>query len=242
MMKLPQADWSRWLVASVVALAATALVVGLFRLPGGSEGPAGPQHRRVDPVTLAPRTDSLLNDEAMLRDPTPLFLPTKWNAADSALRPEARRETSGAFGSYPPALKFAGEELKLDLPAAVQVPSRPAEAFGADRSQRPLAGFGQGDWQVASLVPRAAYVKVTGADGQVVFARAIEDAQPPNETGWQPLEFLMAVDATGIVRPPVLTESSRVAAVDGYFEDFLAKGLHIGERLAPGLYRVSIGP
>lgn len=242
-MRLPQADWSRWVVASVIALAVAALVLGLFRLPrhdaGGAPRPAsGPPKA----VILAPGTDSLLNEEAMLRDPTPLFLPTKWNAAESALRPEARRETSGAFQSYPPALKFAGAELKLDLPAPVSIPSRPAEAFGTDRALRALVGFGQSDWQAEPLALRTAFVKVTGADGRVVFSRAIEDAQPPGESAWQPLEFLIAVDATGIVRPPVLTESSRVAAVDGYFEDFLAKDLHIGERLAPGFYRVSIGP
>jgi hypothetical protein len=241
-MRLPQADWSRWLVASAIALAVTALVVGLFRMPRGVDRAPGPTNRLARPVTLAPGTDSLLNEEAMLRDPTPLFLPTKWNAAENALRPEARRETSGAFQSYSPALKFAGAELKLDLPAAVVVPSRPADAFGAERSLRPLAGFGQSDWQVAPLAPRVAFVKVTGSDGRVVFSRPIEDAQPPSESTWQPLEFLIAVDETGIVRPPVLTESSRVAAVDGYFEDFLAKGLHIGERLAPGFYRVSVGP
>jgi hypothetical protein len=241
-MKLPQADWSRWLVASVLALVVTVLVLSLFRMPGGDEGSARPENRGVEPVTLAPGTDSLLNEEALLRDPTPLFLPTKWNAADNALRPDTRRETSGAFESYPPALKFAGAALALDLPAAVAVPRRPAEAFGTDRSQRLLSGFGQSDWEVAPLAPRAAYVKVTGADGQVVFSRPIEDAAPPSEAVWQPLEFLIAVDTTGMVRPPVLIESSRVAGVDGYFEDFLAKGLQIGERLSPGFYRVSIGP
>ena len=56
------------------------------------------------------------------------------------------------------------------------------------------------------------------------------------------MEFLIAVDAMGLVGPPILTESSRVAAVDGYFQIYLVKTLHAGERLAPGFYRVCIGP
>ena len=56
------------------------------------------------------------------------------------------------------------------------------------------------------------------------------------------MEFLVAVDAMGLVGPPTLTESSRVAAVDGYFQNYLVKTLHAGQRLAPGFYRICIGP
>lgn len=240
-MRPAKTDWKRWLIASGIAVAVMALVLGLFRIPG--IGRVRPAPAPAAAVTLAPGSDSLLSEEAMLRDPTPLFLPTRWNAAESASLAEARRESGGAFQGYAPALKFGGTELKLDLPVAVEVPARPADVFVADHAARSVVGLGQTDWTVAPLALRTAFVEVSAAvDGAVVFARALDDAHPPTEAVWQPLEFLIAVDTTGIVRPPVLTESSRVASVDGYFEDYLAKGLHIGERLAPGLYRVSIGP
>ena len=82
---------------------------------------------------------------------------------------------------------------------------------------------------------------VAAIDGQIMQESIIEQ-QPPEQGMWQPLEFLVAVDRAGVVRPPVLTESSRIAAVDQFFQEFLIKSLHIGERLAPGFYRVSIGP
>jgi hypothetical protein len=78
-------------------------------------------------------------------------------------------------------------------------------------------------------------------NGQRLLAQPLADANPPG-AAWQPLEFLVAVDAMGLVGPPILTESSRVAAVDGYFQNYLVKTLHAGQRLAPGFYRVCIGP
>jgi hypothetical protein len=40
----------------------------------------------------------------------------------------------------------------------------------------------------------------------------------------------------------VLTAHSNVAEVDAYFGRFLAEKLMIGQRLAPGFYRVVVGP
>jgi hypothetical protein len=83
---------------------------------------------------------------------------------------------------------------------------------------------------------------VSEQDGQVAFTEALESANPPSEKAWEPMEFLVAIDRAGMISPPVLTASSRVAAVDEYFEDFLTEKLHVGARLGPGYYRVSVGP
>ena len=80
------------------------------------------------------------------------------------------------------------------------------------------------------------------ADGGLVLAEPVVANAPPSESSWQPLEFLVAIDRAGLVRPAMLVTSSQVSSVDAYFRDFLTEGLHIGERLAPGFYRVSIGP
>ena len=41
---------------------------------------------------------------------------------------------------------------------------------------------------------------------------------------------------------PVETVSSDLEDVDVFFRDYLAKTLHLGERLPPGNYRVVVGP
>jgi hypothetical protein len=133
--------------------------------------------------------------------------------------------------------------LKLNLPAPIDVPTRPADAFASEKPTRPFEGLGQKDEPPPILSPRGAFVRVTAAaNGQSIIAEPLQDANPPNDAAWQPLEFLVAVDRVGVVRPPVLTESSSVAAVDGYFVEYLVNRLHIGERLSPGFYRISFGP
>jgi len=237
-----------WLVATIASGGAIALLVTLFRIPKlpPAEAAKTDEKPKVAAVRLAVGSaagDPLLNEEAMLRDPAPLFLPTGWNAAENALPATARREPVGAFDGYPAYFRFDQARLDLAMAAPVVVPERPADAFASDKPARPFLGFGQTDVDVAALPSRTAYVEVLSAgEGKVMLAQPLRDVRPPGEAVWQPLEFLIAVDPAGLVRPPVLTESSTVTAVDEFFQDYLATGLHLGELLGPGFYRVSIGP
>ncbi|MEO6875037.1 MAG: hypothetical protein ABI222_09460 [Opitutaceae bacterium] len=185
---------------------------------------------------------SLRKNDAALTDPTPLFLPTEWNAGQNALPANTQREPGGSFQGYPAKLIFAETELKLNFPSAVTVPARPADALASDRSNLLFLGVAQTDPAITQLVYRSGFIEILEAhSGQRVMAQPLSDARPPSGV-WQPMEFLLAVDAMGLVGPPTLTESSRVAAVDGYFENYLVKTLHAGQRLPPGFYRVCIGP
>lgn len=237
-----------WLLSSAGAIAAASAVLVLFRSPQRvGPGSAVPTSGSAVAVGLArlggSDEDTLLKEEATMRDPTPLFLPTRWNAGEAALPIDIRRELGTSFAGYPPKIVYGETELKLNLPPAVVVPASSAEAFATDRPLRPFAGLGQRDEPIAPLAARVAFVKVSStADGESVLAEPLDQAAPPNESAWQPLEFLVAVDRTGVVGPAILTESSRVPTVDSYFGEYLVNGLHIGERLAPGFYRVAIGP
>jgi len=221
------------------ALLAVLAILLLFRAP------AGPRVGAIKPVPASGGSVKLVRlkpNEAALTDPTPLFLPTEWNAGQNALPANTQREPGGSFQGYPAKLAFAETELKLNFPSAVAVPSRPADALAADRSGQSFLGIGQVDRPVAQLVVRNAFIEILAAvNGQRLLAQPLNDANPP-AGAWQPMEFLLAVDPMGLVGPPTLTESSRVAAVDGYFQNYLVKTLHAGQRLAPGFYRVCIGP
>jgi hypothetical protein len=241
-----------WWLAAAGAVGATAVVLALFRAPGAPPPSSGPAAAgggaAAAPVSIARlddlQADPLLKEEATLRDPTPLFLPTRWNASESTQATNPRREFAGSFQGYEPYMTFPEAELNLVLPAVTRVPAQPADAFAAEKPSQPYSGLGQTDWQATPLAARGAFIAVVAADsGRPVALTAPEpEAHPPGDASWQPLEFLVAVDPQGIVGPPVLTASSGAAAVDGYFANYLVSILRIGERVGPGFYRISIGP
>ncbi len=236
----------RWLVSGAVAVAVCLGIIGPFQLSieeGATTGRPAGAGAPLPGVTLVHEAERWVSEEAAMRDPTPLFLPTRFNATEEAFVAGTRRELSSAFRGFAPKLKYAENDLTLRWPAVVEVPQRVGDAFAKGDSVRPLAGFGQTGEGVAPLSLRTAFIEVVSAgDGELVFARALSGARPPAEGPWQPLQFLIAVDRAGVVGSPVLTHSSTVAAVDMYFQEYLGEVLHVGERLGPGFYRVGIGP
>jgi len=186
--------------------------------------------------------DALLSEEAFFHDPTPLFLPTRWNSTPEVPEPEA----GDAFHPYPAELAFATNDLKLNLPPPVTVPGSPAEALVANPPGNPILGFGQTDASVPILPARGAFIEIVNAGtGAPVYSRALTDARPPTTALWQPLEFVVEVDAAGLVGSPVLAAQSGVEKVDAYFGGsggYLAQNLRVGELLNPGFYRIFVGP
>jgi hypothetical protein len=186
--------------------------------------------------------DAAFDETKTLIDPTPLFLPTRWNAAPRSV---ARPEPGATFENYPPPLSSAStnDTLKFSLPPPVAVPATPLEALLADSPAPLFLGFGRADRPQPALPERGAFVKIIAeATGQGVFSQALVDAKPPGEGMWQPMEFLVAVDAAGMVGPLVVARRSDVEGVDNYFQRYLAQTLRVGQRLAPGFYRICVGP
>ncbi len=226
---------SRWVWACLAGVAMLAALMFMVRLPG--------------PVALTPpRTppsvglvDSGVIVGTLLRDPTPLFLPTEFNSSRRAYVP---REPGGAFAGFPPILTFDPSELSLNLPPPVAVPSSPADALKGEPPGATFIGFARTDPVVEPIVPRGAYVEIAEAGtGRAVFGQALADARPPSgSVPWQPMEFVAAVDAAGLVGPVVPTVRSGVTEVDAYFSRYLAETLRVGQRFTPGFYRISVGP
>jgi hypothetical protein len=243
-MKASAGAWKLWLFSTGGSVVVILLVVSLFRVPAGTPGPAkGALANAVPRVELAAHEDELLIEEMALRDPTPLFLPTVWNAAEDALAMNAPREPGESFQDYAPFYTFSVNELNINFSNTSKVPVRPLDALALDSASGSLFGFGQIDGKIEPLRPRRGFLEVVSADdGQLLMRQPLTEGVPVDQGNWQPLEFLVAVNAAGVVGPPVLSESSRVGEVDSFFKEYLLKVLHIGERLAPGFYRISIGP
>jgi hypothetical protein len=187
-------------------------------------------------------------DQILLRDTVPLFMPTEHDAAVGVPRREPHRQ----FLSYDtPKLSFGDTGLDLNaLPPTVTLngkpteQARPADTLTADFSGRPLQGFGQVALRIVPLPERGGLLEVVSTvTGQQVLTEVLpKEAAPPSEKEWQPLEFMIAVNAAGLVGPLVPIEGSRVEEVDAHFKNFLVQKLRLGARLPPGSYRVIIGP
>jgi len=219
-------------VTGVIVLVWLAFLVRIPEAPVPLPAARPPAVGLVDPVVLT---------GTMLLDPTPLFLPTEFNSSRIDYVP---REPDGAFAGFPSKMTFSVSELQLHLPPPAVVPATPAEALAGDPPGAPFIGFDRADPIVEPIVPRMAYIEIVDAGtGRSVFGAPVADAHPPaSSVPWQPMEFIAAVDSSGLVGPVMPTARSGVGDVDAYFGRYLADTLRVGQRLAPGFYRIIVGP
>lgn len=240
----------RWLPAIASGLVLIVLAAALFRVP--SQPPAGRAAQPSPAVRLvrSGRADATLHpgaslegEDATLHDPTTLFLPTPWSSAqkDAPVPPP-----EGSFTGYEPRLVFAEDKLGLGLAPEAPV-LRPADALQTSPlGSNPLIGIGRTDAPVPALGPRLVFVAAAEArTGRIVLAEslAVLPSAPPElrSRAWSPLEFMAAVDSAGLVWPLVPAVRSGTAA-DAFFLNYLSRDFRIGDRLAPGFYRISVGP
>ncbi len=233
----PPGTGRRRLLAAVCGAGVLLLVwlAYLVRVPAPDLLPAAPPASKpvgiVDPVAIR---------GSLLFDLTPLFLPTEFNSSRREYVPRAPGST---FAGFPFKKAFADSGLVLHLPPPVAVPVNPAEALVGDPPGAPFIGFGRNDLQIEPLPRRGAYVDIVEAgSGRRVFGQPVSDALPPASAPWEPMEFMAAVDPAGLVGPVVATVPSGIGDVDDYFARYLADTLRVGQRLAPGFYRISVGP
>jgi hypothetical protein len=186
-------------------------------------------------------SDKILRERADLLDPTPLFFPTEWNYGQRPLPLNLRRQPGQVFGSFDPKLNFTDPELKLTPAETAPVPEGPADVL-AQGNQAPFAGMGRIDVSPEALSERSGFVEVRGlnSDKAVIEQPLLGLAIPRPD--YSPLEFIVAVSASGVVGDPVLTSGSGWDEVDAFFRSYLVKTFRIGERLSPGRYRIFIGP
>jgi hypothetical protein len=235
-----------WWVAGLTAVVAATASLLLFQplAPG-----AAPVQPASTPSVVVARLDhetggGLLREQATLLDPTPLFLPTEWNTNQRPLPAAIQHQPGQVFRRFEPTFLFEEAALSLPVRSPMVVPRSPKELL-TEPSHDPFLGFDREDLSISPLAPRPGFVEVREAGtGKIELAQSLEGslALPAHERGWQPAEFLVAVTATGLLGGPTETTSSEVEEVDAFFRDYLARSLHLGERLPPGIYRVVVGP
>ncbi len=239
----------RWLPATISGVLVVA--AGLLLIRGLDPVPARGPTVAPAPVRLArsAEADGFLRDEASIRDLRPLFLPTPVNAR----APEPRREAGRSLLDEDPVRLTYGEGeagLLPRLPPVATLGGRAVEraeprlTLEADGTAVAPVGFGRAESRVVPEAARGGLLEVIAAGtGERVLAVELPEAlAPPAGKPWEPLELMAIVDRAGLAGPLVVTESSRVEEVDVHFRRQLRQVFRLGERLAPGVYRVVVGP
>lgn len=227
------------------------LAAGLLGVAGwawwiqGNRVPPGTQSLGKQPfVQLAgvgtASGNRILQERAELLDPTPLFFPTEWNYGQRPLDEKRLRQPGQFFASFAPKLTVPD----LGIPAygleTVQAPEKLSDVL-TQGNEAPFAGMGQIDLQGSSLPMRSGYLEVRRLGEQHnVISQTLTGLQLPRPE-FAPVEFLILVGPGGLVGDLILVSGSGWDEVDGFFRAYLAKSYHLGERLAPGRYRVVVG-
>ena len=243
-MKIPrQSERRLWLWAAAGAAILGMGFILMFREPLSTDRKEHAKVRARDyvPSEAVPQVGfrRVAPEEASLVDPSPLFLPTAWNTAQKEV---ALPKVGGAFADYPARFAYDEVEFRSLAPknnAVVTI----GGVLALNSPDTALLGMGRGSLQLPQLVQRSAVYEVAQAHGgRVVLAESLLDAHPPDAGIWEPIEFLAVVNAAGLSGPLVPTVRSKIEEVDAYFSNYLTQNLRIGSKLAPGVYRIWVGP
>lgn len=235
MKSVPAGDRGRWIQAALGSGFVLAVVMALFREPmrtqSSSAAPKAPQAalglRRVEAT------------EAALLDPTPLFLPTRWNAAQKDV---ALPKVGGAFANFPARFAFEDSELR-SLGPSRRVNTGPADLLRLDSPGAAILGIGRGDLVQAPDESRGAVVEITRLSGSAaVLVERLSGIALLETELWEPVEFVAVVDATGRCAPLVPTVRSQSDEIDSFLKKRITDAARIGSRLAPGSYKIRVGP
>lgn len=184
--------------------------------------------------------DRVLQERAEFLDPAPMFLPTARNAGQGGLPARLVAQPGQIFLDFPANLRVAEANLPSYGSDALTAPEGLVDVM-TRANEAPFAGLGEMAIPARRVEPRAAFIEVKSMQGNVLIATALGTLTLPRED-FAPLEFLATVSASGLVGEPLLVAGSGADDVDNFFRDYLAKGIRLGEKLAPGAYRVVIGP
>jgi len=190
--------------------------------------------------TGATGSDQVLQEKAELLDPTPLFFPTQWNYGQQPLRISSIKQPGQFSDGFPPISAINEKNISSYGAESSAVPEKLADVL-VQGNEAPFAGLGQIDRPQSSLPVRKGYIEVRNLkNGDNIASKSLTGLALPR-TDFAPVEFLVVVEAGGLIGEPILTAGSGWDDVDNFFRTYLVKSYRLGEQLRPGRYRVVIG-
>jgi hypothetical protein len=186
------------------------------------------------------RQDLLLRERAELFDPTPLFFPTVWNYGQQPVPESLRRQPGQVFGSFEAKQVVGDQDIAAYGIEAAPAPEKLADVL-VQGNEAPFAGMGQLDLRTSTLPVRAGYLEIRRyGNSEDIVRQSLIGIQPPR-ADFAPVEFLVVAGPSGLIGDPILVSGSGWDEVDLFFRNYLLRSYYLGDRLAPGRYRVVIG-
>lgn len=231
-----------WLTGIAVALAVHAVGLLLFQVDDAEKQPPAADYAFVSVPPFEANEGALLREGAYLFDSAPLFFPTPWNASSSPTVDALEQRPEELFDSFPARLSYGERDFGLGAIVTVKADTilQSLEAF----DDRAHLVFGEAEVEQPELSARFALMEVIDpALGETVLKAAVPPEGGPEEGKqlWSPAEFLVQVEATGVVGEPVLLRGSGVEEVDQFLRASLRR-LISSRMLDIGYYRVIAGP
>lgn len=188
-------------------------------------------------MDLADQAQGQVQEQAMLLDSAPLFLPTAWNTSHFVI-PRRDAGQSAMFEPYP-------QSVSLD--ALTILPEAEPHAVRSlfERAGRETLVYSLGDAPARepSVTRRAAHLQVSAVDGgaELLSVDIPPISQVASEQLWQPAQFWILIDKGGIVGPPVLATSSGSGELDEHLRASITEEKSL-RNLPSGYYRIDVGP
>ena len=235
-----------WAILSVVVAAVMVGAVGLVRV-GDWEIPlrVSEPSNRVGVILTDSRIgeqEAGLRGELVLKDPTPLFLPHKWNSGQVDERGEGILSPGTSFTAIEPKLIFPEAANDIEIPDGVDVP---LTALSAIERIDQAAGHGEltrWDGDIRLLSNRRGYSEVMTTDGsKMLYQRVLDDNMVPFQVR-APVEALLAINEAGVWVRPTVIETPEGVSVNFEEINSTLKALQLESILGPGIYRILLGP
>lgn len=240
-----------WWVFTALAVVVIGLFLTLLQLPRDGLWPETEQATPLGlELNLRPAVAAAglgWREEMALLDPTPLFLPTPWNSGGAAGVASSPRESGLILEDFAPWWAFPARRATVSFEDTVEVPASPGAALASGREARAGRALAlmRADLEARALDDRAGWIEVadTGS-GEVRFAGPLRLSSDLSSRGhlWRPVDFLVAINRHGLVSQPTALNSSGSETMDGLLPPALAQDPRLAAGLAPGRYRVTVGP
>lgn len=233
-----------WLNYGLVALlmAGGALILRQIEFPEMTVQAPAEAFIRIAP---AAKDRSRADQQALaLFDTEPLFLPTRWNAA---ARLEALPElapTVQLFDQFLPQVDFSSAQRPLQLRQPFTGAPARAMTLSATPPGSTWRAWGQTPGDSLSLAGTSGGYTVTEIEsGAVVRRGALPVTVVERAAGgpWQPVRFLIHLDESGLLGPPLRRTSSGTETIDAALLAVVSQYTFLRD-LGPGYYRVEFTP
>lgn len=234
---------------AALGLAVVAGFVWLVRLPPAVVKPPGSAESGVflTPPPLSEEANEHLQEEMALLDPTPLFLPTRWNSGGAAVPRAEQQLSASSFRDFGPWYAFSEDDPAVSFKLGSEPPASALEAVPLMRPDAGPAGLvlGRRDEPVRPLGRRAGWIEIaTAADGVIRVQddlRLGAGSSLGDDVLWMPVDLVVAVAKSGMVGRPMLLGSTGDERMDGMLPELIARDRRILGLLSPGIYRISVG-